>query len=133
MRCMYVLHSLHGQFSGFRFLIFLLKALIVVNFFISRGTMFQTRMDFASRKHYFVFPKSHLLLFQTSFSLLQTSLERVPGDLLHELKLLSLTKRSSKNELLSLYKIHSKMNYILYTIPYIQYVNNFHADDLFCY
>ena len=30
----------------------------------------QIHMDFASRKHDFVFQKSHLLLVQTSFSLL---------------------------------------------------------------
>ena len=35
------LHSLHGQFSGFHFLNSLLKALIIVNFFSSRGTMFR--------------------------------------------------------------------------------------------
>ena len=35
------LHSLHGQFSGFQFLNSLLKALIIVNFFNSRGTMFR--------------------------------------------------------------------------------------------
>ena len=40
--CMYGLHSLHGKFSGFHFLTSLLKVLIAVNFFKSRGTMFQT-------------------------------------------------------------------------------------------
>ena len=38
---MYGLHSLHGQFSGFHFFTSLLKALILVKFFISKKTMFQ--------------------------------------------------------------------------------------------
>ena len=39
--CMYDLQSPPGQLSGFHFLTSLLTALIVVNFFISRRTMFQ--------------------------------------------------------------------------------------------
>ena len=35
--CIYGLHSLHGQFSNFRFFTSLLKALIFVKFFISAG------------------------------------------------------------------------------------------------
>ena len=35
--CIYGLHSLHGQFSNVPFFTYLLKALIVVKFFISTG------------------------------------------------------------------------------------------------
>ena len=85
---------LHQQYSDFYFLIFLLKELTFVKVFISRRTTFQIwgprygilaipwkrlwilskaiQMDFASGKYYFAFPKSHLLLVQTSFLLLQT-------------------------------------------------------------
>ena len=38
---MYGLNSLHGQFPGSHFLAAVLKAFLVVNFFISSGTMFQ--------------------------------------------------------------------------------------------
>ena len=38
---MYELHSLHGQCFGFHFLTSLLKGLIAIHFFISRGIMFQ--------------------------------------------------------------------------------------------
>ena len=38
---MYGLNSQHGQFPGSHFLAAVLKAFLVVNFFVSSGTMFQ--------------------------------------------------------------------------------------------
>lgn len=82
--CRYSLHSLRGQFSTFHFLTSLLKALIIVIFFsvqkepcsrfedqgIKHFLYHEKHCDFAFHKHYFVFKKSHLLLVQTSSSLL---------------------------------------------------------------